>query len=140
MADRLSEAARGRIMRAIKSKDTRPELMVRKYLFAKGYRYRLHSKKLPGKPDLVFPGRRKVILVHGCFWHQHANPDCTIRVTPSSHEEYWAPKLQRNIARDAENGVALQGLGWGLLVVWECELRENREDTLAGIEEFLGPA
>jgi DNA mismatch endonuclease, patch repair protein len=138
MADRLSTEARSRIMRAIRDKHTKPERAVRQYLFSHGYRYRLHLKKLPGKPDLAFPGRKKVIFVHGCFWHQHADIHCPIRVAPSSNQEYWIPKLQRNIARDAENVLSLRRLGWKILVIWECELRKNHERAYTKIKKFLG--
>jgi DNA mismatch endonuclease, patch repair protein len=140
MADRLSAEARSRIMRAIKAKDTKPEQAVRKQLFAAGYRYRLHPKELPGKPDIVFPGRKKAIFVHGCFWHQHSDVRCPIRVVPSSNQEYWEPKLRRNITRDAENEAALRQCGWKLLIIWECELRVNAERAFAKITKFLGPA
>jgi len=140
MADRLSSEARSRIMRAIRAKNTKPEQAIRKHLFADGYRYRLHPKKLPGKPDIVFPGRKKVIFVHGCFWHQHSDVRCPIRVVPSSNQEYWEPKLQRNITRDAENEAALRQLGWKVLIIWECELRVNAERAFAKITKFLGPA
>jgi DNA mismatch endonuclease (patch repair protein) len=140
MADRLSAEARSRIMRAIRHKNTKPEQTVRKYLFAEGYRYRLHRKGLPGKPDLVFPGRKKVIFVHGCFWHQHSAADCPIRVVPSSNQGYWTPKLSRNITRDAENEASLRKLGWDVLVVWECELRNDAEAVRKKMNKFLGPA
>jgi DNA mismatch endonuclease (patch repair protein) len=140
MADWLSAEARSRIMRSIRGKDTKPEQAVRKYLFARGYRYRLHSKRLPGKPDLAFPGRKKVIFVHGCFWHQHGDEQCPIRVVPSSNKAYWAPKLRRNIARDAENLASLEKLGWKALVVWECELRQDAAAAGRKMKTFLGPS
>lgn len=139
MPDRLSVEARSRIMRAIKDKNTKPEQVARKVLFADGYRYRLHSKQLPGKPDLSFPMRKKVIFVHGCFWHQHDNQKCPIRVVPSSNKAYWEPKLRRNIARHAENISALHKLGWKALVIWECELRRSVEATRKRMTKFLGP-
>ena len=103
---------------------------------AMGYRYRLHRKDLPGKPDLVFPGRRKVIFVHGCFWHQHSDPACKIARRPRSNTDYWLPKLERNVARDAEHRARLIELGWRVLVLWECEVASGRriEDR---IREFL---
>ena len=139
MADRLSVEARSRIMRSIRNKDTKPERAARKYLFAEGYRYRLHTKQLPGTPDLAFPVRKKVIFVHGCFWHQHANEQCPIRIVPSSNKGYWAPKLRRNGARDAENLASLKKLGWKTLVVWECELRQDAEAAGRRMKRFLGP-
>jgi DNA mismatch endonuclease (patch repair protein) len=139
MADRLSTESRSRIMRAIRSKNTKPELIVRRYLSARGYRYRLHSKRLPGKPDLAFPGRRKAIFVHGCFWHQHSKPGCPIRIVPSSNRHYWGPKLRRNLVRDAEHLASLRKLGWKVLVVWECSLRHDVERVCHRITRFLGP-
>ena len=123
MADTVTSERRSEIMSGIRSKGTKPELAVRRLLHAMGYRFRLHRRDLPGKPDLVFPGRRKVIFVHGCFWHQHADPDCKIARRPKSNREYWLPKLDRNSARDAEHQASLRGKGWDVLVIWECEVR-----------------
>ena len=107
-------------MRAVKSKDTAPELFVRRLLHSKGYRYRLHRSDLPGCPDLVFPGRKKVLLINGCFWHGH---DCVrgARV-PKTNTDYWTKKVARNRARDLANANALAREGWKVLTVWECEL------------------
>ena len=118
-----SSATRSETMRAVKSKNTGPELFVRRLIHSLGYRYHLHRKDLPGKPDLVFPGRRKVIFVHGCFWHQH---DCQrgSRV-PKTNVDYWLPKLSRNKGRDQKNIDLLQSSGWDVLVVWECELKDS---------------
>ncbi len=110
-------------MSGIRSKGMKPEMTVRRLLHSMGYRYRLHRRDLPGKPDLVFPGRRKVIFVHGCFWHQHADPSCKIVRRPKSNREYWLPKLEQNVIRDAENRARLEELGWQVLVIWECEVR-----------------
>jgi DNA mismatch endonuclease (patch repair protein) len=107
-------------MRAIRSKDMQPELKVRSLVHKLGYRFRLHRKDLPGKPDLVFTSRRKVVFVHGCFWHSH---NCKAAHVPKSNQEYWVPKLERNRLRDARNVSALLALGWKSLVVWECTLR-----------------
>ncbi len=109
-------------MRAIRSKDMKPELAVRSLAHALGYRFRLHRKDLPGKPDLVFPSRHKVIFVHGCFWHFH---NCKIGHVPKSNVAYWAPKLQRNRVRDGKNLEALTAEGWRSLVIWECELSDT---------------
>ena len=106
-------------MRRIRSKGMKPEMMVRRLVHGLGYRYRLHGGKLPGRPDLVFAKRRKVIFVHGCFWHQHKN--CAISRLPKSNQDYWLPKMERNKMRDAQNKVQLRKLGWKCLVVWECE-------------------
>jgi DNA mismatch endonuclease, patch repair protein len=137
MADRLSAEARSRIMRAIRSKNTRPEKAVREYLFAKGYRYRIHYNKLPGRPDLCFPSRKKAIFVHGCFWHQHADARCPIRGIPASNRKYWGPKLRRNKARDIENVTSLKKLGWKVLVVWECAIRRDHEKVCQAVDRFL---
>jgi DNA mismatch endonuclease (patch repair protein) len=139
MADWLPENVRSRIMRAIRDKNTKPELTVRKSLFARGYRYRLHSKKLPGRPDLVFPGRKKVVFVHGCFWHQHSDPSCPICGVPASNQSYWEPKLRRNIERDCETTDLLKDLGWGVHIIWECQIRRNAERAFSQICKFLGP-
>lgn len=108
-------------MRRIRSKDTAPEFMIRQLLHSLGYRYRLHRHDLPGRPDIVFPGRRKVIFVHGCYWHAHG---CKLSHTPKSNEDYWSPKLQRNVERDQRNRARLLELGWQTFVVWECEVRD----------------
>lgn len=115
-------ALRSRIMRAVKSKDTTPELFVRRLLHTKGYRYRLHCKDLPGNPDLVFPGRRKAVFVHGCFWHGH---NCKRgRRPPKSNPAYWQAKIARNQERDKQTQSRLRALGWRVMVVWECETRD----------------
>jgi len=121
-------------MRTIRKTDTKPELAVRRLVHAMGYRYRLHRRDLPGTPDLVFAGRRKVLFVHGCFWHRH---DCSLgRKHPSVNPSYWQPKLKRNAARDTENVQRLTELGWSALVLWECELADR--DALAQrIKTFL---
>lgn len=117
--DHLSTERRSENMRRIRSKDTAPEFIVRSLVHRLGYRYRLHRKNLPGHPDLVFPGRHKVIFVHGCFWHQHAR--CKSGRLPKSNLEYWTEKLERNKARDLANRRRLTRLGWRCLVIWECE-------------------
>ena len=123
MVDTVTPKRRSEIMSGIRSKGMRPEMTVRRQLHSMGYRYRLHRRDLPGKPDLVFPARRKVIFVHGCFWHQHSDPACRIVRRPKSNREYWMPKLERNVARDAENRARLRELGWKVHVIWECEVR-----------------
>lgn len=136
MADKLSPERRSVNMRAIKSKDTKPELEVRRLVHSMGFRYRLHRKDLPGRPDLVFAGRRKVIFVHGCFWHQHPATECLDGRRPKSNTSYWDLKLQRNVDRDIENRKALEGADWQTLVVWECELKDQNKLT-AKIKAFL---
>lgn len=112
-------------MAAIHSKGMKPELAVRRLVYALGYRYRLHARDLPGKPDLVFRQLRKVIFVHGCFWHLHPDPNCLDARRPKSNTSYWNAKLSRNVERDAAQQIELKSLGWEILVVWECETKEE---------------
>jgi DNA mismatch endonuclease, patch repair protein len=135
--DKLSVERRSSNMRRIRSTDTNPELTLRRLIHGLGYRFRLHRKDLPGCPDIVFPGRRKVVFAHGCFWHQH--PGCREGRIPGSRVDYWGPKLSRNQIRDAANQALLEEQGWGVLVVWECALK----DTIVvkrTVKQFLGPA
>lgn len=127
MADVVDPETRSRMMSGIKGKNTRPELLVRKKLYAAGLRYRLHVKDLPGRPDIVLPKYRTVILVHGCFWHQHAN--CRLAAKPKSNVEFWASKLSSNIQRDAETTAKLVALGWQVIIVWECEAASSTRIT-----------
>lgn len=120
--DVLSKEHRSKTMAAVKSKDSRCEMIVRKLLHANGFRYRLHYAKLPGTPDLVLPRFKTVIFVHGCFWHQH--PGCPAAARPTSRVEYWNSKLDRNEARDIANIEKLKSMGWNVLVVWECETKD----------------
>jgi DNA mismatch endonuclease, patch repair protein len=120
--DVVSPKRRSEIMSRIRGKDTTPELIVRKLVYSMGYRYRLHYSKLPGKPDLVFPGRKKVIFVHGCFWHGHEG--CPKGSLPKTKLDYWRPKLEENKRRDAEKQEALKELGWQILIIWQCELKK----------------
>lgn len=116
-------------MSRIRGKDTKPEMLVRQYLHARGMRYRLHTKELPGKPDLVFPGLRTVVFVHGCFWHRHEG--CRYFVVPKTRTDFWLGKIGRNVANDERQQQELKVQGWRVLVVWECELRPlQRERTL----------
>jgi DNA mismatch endonuclease (patch repair protein) len=137
--DRITPAQRSANMQRIKSKGMKPELLVRRLVHSMGYRYRLHRSDLPGKPDLVFAGRRKVIFVHGCFWHQHPDPNCRYAHAPRSNLDYWAPKLSRNTTRDAETENSLRKSGWDVLTVWECDLKDMHATT-AKIKAFLEPA
>lgn len=138
MADKLTPERRSANMSRIRSRDTSPELAVRRAAHALGYRFRLHRKDLPGKPDLVFPGRKALIFVHGCFWHQHADPACLNGRRPKSRPEYWDPKLDGNIARDARRRTELEAAGWNVLILWECEI--ERAVGLPGtLQAFLGP-
>jgi DNA mismatch endonuclease, patch repair protein len=122
-------------MQAIKGKDTKPELTVRRLIYGFGYRYRVHAVDLPGKPDLVFRRLKKVIFVHGCFWHQHHN--CRFAHLPKSRPDYWLPKLERNEARDEETVRLLHAAGWDVLVVWECQITDPAS-LMRTIREFLG--
>src|ERR1700731_843549 len=122
MTERRSAAERSENMSRIRSKDTAPELCVRRLAHAMGYRYRLHGKELPGTPDLVFRSRRKVIFIHGCFWHQHGQ--CRAGRIPRSNADYWIPKLTRNIDRHRVAEAALNKAGWTVLVIWECEIKD----------------
>jgi DNA mismatch endonuclease (patch repair protein) len=126
MVDNHSPKVRSYNMSRIRGKDTKPEEIARKYLFAKGLRYRKNDKRLPGKPDIVLPKYKTVIFVHGCFWHSHKN--CPDFVRPKSNQDYWLPKLERNRLRDSEHIVALESDGWYVIVVWECELKKAVRD------------
>ncbi|MCC6345678.1 MAG: DNA mismatch endonuclease Vsr [Nitrospirales bacterium] len=121
MADKVSASKRRQIMSSIRGKNTEPELSVRRLVHAMGYRYRLHSKMLPGRPDMVFTRRKKVIFVHGCFWHMH--PKCPKGRPPKSNLDYWLPKLKENRRRDLRNQKELRRRGWQALIVWQCELK-----------------
>lgn len=122
MADVHTPEKRSYNMSRIRSKETKPEEKVRKYLFAKGFRYRKNDKKLPGSPDVVLPKYKAVVFVHGCFWHMH---DCGRFHWPATNQEYWEPKIHRNIERDQSNKEQLQALGWKVLTIWECELKKK---------------
>jgi len=120
MADVVDKATRSRMMSGIKGKNTKPELLVRRYLHRRGLRYRLHVKGLPGTPDLVLPKYRTVIFVHGCFWHQHLG--CRYAAIPKTRQEFWLEKLTANRFRDLANESRLGALGWRVLTIWECEV------------------
>jgi DNA mismatch endonuclease (patch repair protein) len=134
--DTLSKAERSHRMSLIRGKNTRPELFFRSMIHALGYRFRLYRRDLPGTPDLVFPGRRKVIFVHGCFWHCHRN--CKVANFPKTRSGYWRKKFRRNRYRDRASLVRLRQLGWETMVVWECELYQV--DLPARVQAFLGRA
>ena len=134
MIDRLSPEARSAHMRRIRKVDTKPELAVRRIAHRLGYRFRLHRRDLPGTPDLVFPGLKKVIFVHGCFWHQH---NCHLGTKqPSTNTAYWLPKLARNVERDKEARKQLEDAGWDVLVIWECQTKIP-EHIAPLIKDFL---
>lgn len=132
--DRLSPDARSRCMRGIRPKNTKPEVAVQRIVGELGYRPDLHTAGLPGKPDLVFPDLRKVIFVHGCYWHLHEG--CKYCSLPKTRLDFWLPKLEGNRARDKRNVAALHEMGWGVLVIWQCELR-NDTGTVTRIRQFL---
>ncbi len=119
MADVVDRATRSRMMSGIRGRNTRPELLVRRYLHAEGFRYRLHARHLPGTPDIVLPRYRAVIFVHGCFWHRHEG--CQYAYRPKSNTEFWEAKLSANAARDARSVDSLAALGWSVFIVWECD-------------------
>lgn len=128
MADNHSKEVRSKNMSHIRSTNSKPEEIIRKYLFSKGFRYRKNVRTLPGCPDIVLPKYHTVIFVNGCFWHEH---DCGRFVWPSSNTEYWIPKINRNVERDRQNHKKLIDMGWKVLIIWECELKKNvREDRL----------
>lgn len=134
--DTLSRVERSERMALIRGKNTKPELLVRTIIHKCGYRYRLHVAQLPGKPDLVFPRLHKVLFVHGCFWHRH--PGCSLARLPKSKLDFWVPKLTQNRQRDLKNIARLRKAGWGVGVIWECEINgiEKLERT---IKKLLGP-
>lgn len=136
---RRAPLTRSEVMSRIRSRDTLPELVVRKAAHALGFRFRLHRRDLPGVPDLVFPRFQSVIFVHGCFWHQHAASSCAAGHMPKSNLGYWGPKLERNVQRDAENVKRLKALGWRVLILWECQLA-NAAALQRRITRFLQAA
>ncbi|MBB3941355.1 DNA mismatch endonuclease (patch repair protein) [Novosphingobium fluoreni] len=135
--DTLTPVERAKRMALIRGRDTKPEIIVRRMLHAMGYRYRLHAKDLPGRPDIVFRSRRKAILVHGCFWHRHPDPACKLARMPKSRVQFWERKLEGNRERDAANEARLKEMGWKVLTVWECELRDL-EQLGNKLSRFIG--
>jgi len=136
MVDKVSKEIRSYNMSQIKSKDTKPEIIVRSYLFSKGLRFRKNDKRYPGSPDVVLPKYKTVIFVHGCFWHLHEN--CKYAVMPKSNVEFWQKKLYRNRERDENNKNKLEELGWKVLIVWECQLKKhNIQQTLNTLYEEI---
>jgi DNA mismatch endonuclease (patch repair protein) len=125
MVDTLTKSDRSKRMSIIRAKDTKPEMIVRRLIHSLGYRYRLHRRDLKGCPDLVFSVRRKVIFVHGCFWHRHPDPACKLARLPKSRQDFWIPKLESNASRDRGNELALRADGWGVLAIWECETKDQ---------------
>lgn len=119
--DRLSPAQRSARMALVRSRDTGPEWRVRRFLHARGFRYKLHDKIAGARPDLVFPGRKTVVFVHGCIWHRHPDPACPLTRTPKTRIDFWERKFAQNVARDQRQRVALEAEGWRVLIIWECQ-------------------
>ena len=131
MADKLTKKQRSRNMSRITGKNTKPEILLRSLLHREGFRFRLHDKQLPGKPDIVLPRYRTVIFVNGCFWHRHKN--CKFAYMPKSRKRFWSTKFERTVKRDQEKQEALTNMNWQVIVVWECELKKQREKIVADI-------
>lgn len=136
MVDTLDIAERSKRMALVKNKNTKPEMLVRSMVYGLGYRYRLHDKQIPGKPDLVFKSRKKVIFIHGCYWHRHEK--CKLARLPKSRLDFWLPKLESNKIRDQKNQKLLRDMGWKFLVIWECEIG-NQDKLKEKITNFLSP-
>lgn len=134
--DTLTPTQRSERMSRVRHRDTGPEWIVRRLVHSLGFRYRLHARDLPGKPDLVFRSRRKAIFVHGCFWHRHPDPACKLARRPKSRHEFWDAKFAANVARDAIVMEQLANIGWRVMIVWECELRDV-EGLTGRLREFL---
>lgn len=135
MVDIVDSVTRSRMMSGIRSRNTLPELALRSSLHRKGFRFRLHSRELPGKPDLVFPRYRAAIFVHGCFWHRH--DDCRNASTPATRTEFWQAKFAANVARDFRNRILLLEMGWRVAIVWECSLRRDLDGVAGLVSEWL---
>lgn len=136
MADKMTPEQRSRCMSMIKSGNTRPEMIVRHFLFQHGFRYRIHAKPLPGTPDIAMPGLRTCIFINGCFWHGHEG--CTMYRTPQTRTDYWTSKISRNKERDHEVRLRLKEMGWHTIEIWECQLKPKvREETLQGLLRTL---
>jgi DNA mismatch endonuclease (patch repair protein) len=133
--DIWTKEKRSEVMKKIKGKNTKPEKILRSALFRKGYRFRIHRKDLPGNPDIVFPKYKTAVFVHGCFWHFHE--DCREGRIPSTNTEFWNNKLSKNIERDKRNINALEEAGWWVLVIWECEIEKNIDDTIQKVMQNL---
>ncbi len=134
--DRMTKEQRSRCMAAIHGKNTRPEMLVRRFLFAQGFRYRVNDARLPGHPDIVLRKYRTIVFINGCFWHGHEG--CKGFVLPKSHPDFWKNKIERNRKRDEEELRLLAEMGWRCITIWECELKKNmREQTLASLEKTL---
>lgn len=135
MVDVVDAHTRSRMMSGIRGKDTQPEVRLRSALHRRGLRFRVHRRDLPGRPDIVFPSKQSVVLVHGCFWHRH--PACRFATTPSTRPEFWAEKFAKNVERDLRDQERLQKLGWRSFTAWECQIRENVDTVARNVSEWL---
>jgi len=135
MADTVSQEVRSRMMSRIRNKNSKPELLVRKYLHRHGFRYRIHDFRIAGRPDVVLPKYRCVVFVHGCFWHRHRS--CKYAATPATRPEFWLEKLEKNRTRDERVQSSLLQAGWRVAVVWECSLKASADATLAELKKFV---
>jgi DNA mismatch endonuclease (patch repair protein) len=135
MVDVVDAATRSRMMAGIRGKDTHPEMMLRRAMHARGFRYRLHDRKLPGHPDLIFGRYRAVVFVHGCFWHRHVG--CRYATTPATRHEFWGEKFKANVARDRRNEELLKNAGWRIAVVWECTLKRSIDQAAGQLSAWL---
>lgn len=136
--DNITKEKRSAVMSLVKSRDTKPEVLVRKFLHSRGFRFRLHDKYLPGKPDIVLRKYGTIILVHGCFWHGHKSKKCRLARIPKSNVQFWKEKIMKNALRDKRNKAILKRLGWCVIEVWECQLRESTLNRLvADIQKNL---
>jgi len=136
MADTLTPSARSERMGRVRGRDTKPEMVVRRPIHGMGYRYRLQARDLPGRPDIVLRKHKKAIFVHGCFWHRHPDPSCKLARLPKTRLDFWLPKLEGNRKRDIANVERLEAMGWQVLLVWECELRD-REQLRNELRRFI---
>jgi DNA mismatch endonuclease (patch repair protein) len=136
MPDTFTPQKRSEVMSKIRASNTKPEILVRKYLHSKGFRFRIHQKSLPGRPDVVLKKYNAVILINGCFWHGHEN--CKVFKMPKSRQHYWLPKIEGNIKRDFLNLNALKKIGWRVFIIWECKLKKSKmEKTLQSLVEKI---
>ena len=136
MADKMTKEQRHRCMSRIKGRDTKPEMLVRRYLHSRGYRYRVNVRRLPGTPDIVLRKYRTVIFINGCFWHGHEG--CRYYVLPKSNSQFWQQKIEKNKERDVDKRIQLRLLGWHTIIIWECELKpKDRHTTLQALEHTL---
>lgn len=135
MADTLTKEERSKRMSLIRSKNTTIEVKVRRYLFAKGYRFRINDKRYPGHPDIVLPKYKTIVFIHGCFWHSH--PNCKVAHIPKSNSDFWIEKFKRNIDNDEKKKAILESQGWRVITLWECEINGNFENTMLALLEVL---